>query len=181
MKMGKGMGQGHTLNDSTPQPSSSSSGGRRHNPDAYVPLKRNDLSDEAKAAAAAALARIKKMETKEMNISLNAIKARARRELEAERQRQQSEDKEREQEQTSRQRDTSSNVGQEQGVLYRCPLISEEVLTRMEWRIRIKEWLYEQLESDRALTSCLIIRNCNTKEKVCFIFHSSPPFAPLSP
>lgn len=44
-------------------------------------------------------------------------------------------------------------------------MVSDEVLPRNEWKVKIKEFLYEQLESERGLTSCLIILNCNTKEK----------------
>lgn len=44
-------------------------------------------------------------------------------------------------------------------------MVSEEILPRNEWKAKIKEFLYEQLENERGLTSCLIILNCNTKEK----------------
>lgn len=44
-------------------------------------------------------------------------------------------------------------------------MVSEEVLSRNEWKVKIKEFLYEQLAVERGLTSCLIILNCNTKEK----------------
>lgn len=44
-------------------------------------------------------------------------------------------------------------------------MISDEILPRNEWKAKIKEFLYEQLEHERALTACLIILNCNTKEK----------------
>lgn len=47
----------------------------------------------------------------------------------------------------------------------RCPMVSEEILSRNEWKAKIKEFLYEQLENERGLTACLIILNCNTKEK----------------
>lgn len=50
-------------------------------------------------------------------------------------------------------------------ISHRCPMISEEVLSRNEWKAKIKEFLYEQLENERGLTACLIILNCNTKEK----------------
>lgn len=52
-------------------------------------------------------------------------------------------------------------------VLYsnRCPMVSDEILPRHEWKVKIKEFLYDQLEHERGLTSCLIILNCNTKEK----------------
>lgn len=44
-------------------------------------------------------------------------------------------------------------------------MIGNEVLPRNEWKAKIKEFLYEQLEGERGLTACLIILNCNTKEK----------------
>lgn len=44
-------------------------------------------------------------------------------------------------------------------------MVSDEILPRAEWKVKIKEFLYEQLENERGLTSCLIILNCNTKEK----------------
>lgn len=44
-------------------------------------------------------------------------------------------------------------------------MISDEILPRNEWKAKIKEFLYEQLENERALTACLIILNCNVKEK----------------
>lgn len=53
-------------------------------------------------------------------------------------------------------------------VFFRCPYLSEEVLSREEWKRKIKEFLYEQLHGEEAgLTACLIIQNCNTgKEKI---------------
>lgn len=44
-------------------------------------------------------------------------------------------------------------------------MVSEEILPRHEWKGKIKEFLYEQLEEERGLTACLIILNCNTKDK----------------
>lgn len=44
-------------------------------------------------------------------------------------------------------------------------MVSDEILPRNEWKVKIKEFLYGQLEHERGLTSCLIILNCNTKEK----------------
>ncbi|RZC43041.1 UBX domain-containing protein 6, partial [Asbolus verrucosus] len=55
-------------------------------------------------------------------------------------------------------------------VYFRCPLISEEVLSKEEWKVKIKEFLFEQLEEERGLTACLIIQSCNynrTKVKEC--------------
>lgn len=47
------------------------------------------------------------------------------------------------------------------GVYFRCPIISEEVLPKQEWRSRIKAFLLEQLEEERGLTACLMIHSCN--------------------
>lgn len=44
-------------------------------------------------------------------------------------------------------------------------MVGDEILPRPEWKAKIKEFLYEQLEGERGLTACLIILNCNTKEK----------------
>lgn len=53
-------------------------------------------------------------------------------------------------------------------VFFRCPYLSDEILSRDEWKKKIKEFLYEQLKGEEAgLTACLIIQNCNTgKEKI---------------
>lgn len=160
-------GPGRKLNSETPAPSSSSSGKSGSTPrDVYVPPKRKELSTEAKAAANAALARIEGRDKKEFNTSLAAIQAQVRRELEAER-------KTKEQtEQGTSAGDSSSGLTEDerkdlavQGVYFRCPLISEEVLARKEWKVKIKEFLYEQLEHEKGLSACLIIYNCNPKEK----------------
>lgn len=50
-------------------------------------------------------------------------------------------------------------------IFRRCPMISEEILPRNEWKAKTKEFLYEQLANEPGLTACLIILNCNTKEK----------------
>lgn len=156
------MGQGHALNAPKAEPTTSQ---RKSSRDAYVAPKRSELSAEARAAAAAALSRIDKKDSKDFNTSLAAIKAQAKRELEAER-------KLREGKQTAPTTTESSTSVENrnlacQGVFFRCPLISEEVLPKKEWKVKIKEFLYQQLELERALTACLIIHNCNTKEKVC--------------
>lgn len=53
-------------------------------------------------------------------------------------------------------------------VFFRCPYLSDEILLRDEWKKKIREFLYEQLEGEEAgLTSCLIIQSCNTgKERI---------------
>ncbi|ALC42059.1 Gint3 [Drosophila busckii] len=169
LKLGGGMGEGHKLNAPKPEAASSSSGSssRRGRGEVYVPPQRNEISNEARAAAAAALSRIEKKDSRDFNTSLAAVKAQAKRELEAER---------REKEQLSSaasansQSSSSSTAGDNkllacQGVYFRCPLIGEEVLSKQAWKIKIKEFLYQQLEMDRGLTACLIIQNCNPKEK----------------
>lgn len=160
LNLGGGLGQGRSLNSEGP---STSSAERRQNKDVYVPLKRDGMSHEAKAAAAAALARVQKKDSKEFNTSLAAIKAQAKRELEAEQKLKEDLEKTKleDKPESSNKKDYSCN-----GVFFRCPLVSEEVLPSKEWKVKIKEFLYQQLESELGLTACLIIYNCNTKDKV---------------
>lgn len=120
----------------------------------------------SRAAAEAAMARIQKKDTREFNTSLAAIKAQVKRELEAER-------KLKEEAAAKLAGESKDNANQSenknlacQGVFFRCPLISEEILPKKEWKAKIKEFLFEQLELERGLTACLIIQNCNVKEKV---------------
>lgn len=48
-------------------------------------------------------------------------------------------------------------------------LTGPAILTKEEWKKKIKEFLYEQLEEERGLTACLIIHTFNkNKEKVYF-------------
>lgn len=44
-------------------------------------------------------------------------------------------------------------------------MVSDEVLPRADWKDKIKSFLYEQLEGEQGLTACLIIQNCNTKDR----------------
>uniref|UniRef100_A0A146MC62 UBX domain-containing protein 6 n=1 Tax=Lygus hesperus TaxID=30085 RepID=A0A146MC62_LYGHE len=48
-----------------------------------------------------------------------------------------------------------------QGVYFKCPLISPEVLSKEEWKVQIKNFLYEQVELEKGLTSCLMIHTLN--------------------
>lgn len=58
------------------------------------------------------------------------------------------------------------------GVYFRCPMISDEVLTKDEWKVKIKQFLFDQLEEERGLTACLIIHCCNyNRGKVMEEFH----------
>ncbi|XP_053685420.1 UBX domain-containing protein 6 [Sabethes cyaneus] len=165
-------GPGRKLNSEAPPPPpkvpSKSSGSTSK--DVYIPPKRKELSAEAKAAAEAALARVQSRDKKEFNTSLAAIQAQVRRELEAERKA-----KEYAAQGTSAgaSGDNPAEMSDDerkdlavQGVYFRCPLISDEVLPRKEWKGKIKEFLYEQLENEKGLSACLIIYNCNIKEKV---------------
>ncbi|XP_017125919.1 UBX domain-containing protein 6 [Drosophila elegans] len=160
---GSSMGAGHKLNSTKQEAPSSSS---RQKYEAYVPPKRNELSNEARTAANAALARIDKKTSRDFNTSLSAVKAQAKRELEAERRQKE----EAEATASTTTTSTSSSGGDNrnlacEGVFFRCPMISDEILPKSVWKARIKEFLYQQLEADRGLTACLIIHNCNVKEK----------------
>lgn len=163
------LGQGHSLSSSNQDASSSQR--NAIGSEKYIPPKRKELSSEARAAADAALTRVQKRDPKVLNTSLAAIKAQAKRELEAEAA-------------AAGLRQEVKNIAGEagnatetksdlacQGVFFRCPLVSDEVLPKKEWKIKIKEFLYQQLEcNEKALTSCLIILNCNVKEKVSGYF-----------
>lgn len=122
------------------------------------------MTEEAQRARDAAMQRIEKIDKsdKEFNTSVAAIKAQVRREVEAEIQ------AAKELQASSHRPAEPKEVHEDfavQGVFFRCPLISDEILPRKEWKVKIKEFLYEQLQIDPALTACLIIQNCNIKEK----------------
>lgn len=115
----------------------------------------------SRAAADAAMARVQKKDSRQFNTSLAAIQAQVRREMEAEKRAKQ--DAEHSSEHKVVEQDRTNMAVQ--GVYFRCPMISDEVLPSKEWRAKIKDFLYDQLEDEKALTACLIIHNCNTKEK----------------
>ncbi|XP_058832809.1 UBX domain-containing protein 6 [Topomyia yanbarensis] len=160
-------GPGRKLNSEAPPPSSSrSKSSGSASKEVYIPPKRKELSAEAKAAAEAALSRVQNRDKKEFNTSLAAIQAQVRRELEAERKAKElAEQGPAAGESTASTEDERKDLAV-QGVYFRCPLISEEVLPRAEWKVKIKNFLYEQLEIEKGLSACLIIYNCNPKEKV---------------
>lgn len=151
-------GPGHKLNAST-----SSTNSQIKTP--YVP-KRTEPSAEARTAAEAALTRLEgKRKDTPFNTSLAAIQAQVKRELEAE----QSSKKQDLQEEKSVDLEASPHLAVN-GVYFRCPMVSNEVLAKDDWKIKIKEFLYEQLEEERGLTACLIIQSCNSnREKVDFV------------
>lgn len=107
------------------------------------------------------MARNQKKDSRNFNTSLAAIQAQVRREMEAEKKAKQEADQPSEPKVIEQDR-TNMAV---QGVYFRCPMISDEILPSKEWRVKIKEFLYEQLDDEKALTACLIIHNCNTKDK----------------
>ncbi|RZF40628.1 hypothetical protein LSTR_LSTR007511 [Laodelphax striatellus] len=163
-------GPGHKLTDSKPAPKETSKSAAQ--------TSRAALSDEAKQAAAAALARLggapPKADAVNLNRSLAAIQAQVKKELEAQKlASERSESMERKPADVSlpeTRREDEDEIPQVlavQGVYFKCPLIGPEILSKDEWRVKIKEFLYEQLEAERGLTSCLIIHSCNrSKEKV---------------
>lgn len=158
-------GKGHKLTDSTSTICTSK--------EFKEPIKRAEPTEEARVAGQAALARLeaKKNDKPRFNTSYAAIQARVKRELELERKAQQS-SQETENTQLALREKTDTIVDPSifavTDVFFRCPYLSEEILLRDEWKGKIREFLYEQLNGEEAgLTSCLIIQNCNTgKEKI---------------
>ncbi|EFA06437.1 UBX domain-containing protein 6 [Tribolium castaneum] len=154
-------GPGHRLNES----STAIVGPSKQKP-AYVP-QRSQPSDATRQAADAALARLQNQSRNpNFNTSLAAIQAQVRRELEAEKK---STEPVAPSAPVQTNLETSPHLAVK-GVYFRCPLISEEVLTKDEWKVKIKEFLFEQLEEERGLTACLIIQSCNynrNKVKEC--------------
>ncbi|XP_075217334.1 GDI interacting protein 3 isoform X2 [Lycorma delicatula] len=166
-------GPGHKLSETKP------TSGRQKNPtsvnEEQTHKPRAAPSNEAKHAAAAALARLGggKHDAPAFNTSMAAIQAKVRREIEAEKAAA-----------AAAAAATGRNVSHDlkgttdsdeqlplalavQGVYFRCPLISDEILSKDEWKLKIKEFLYEQLCEEQGLTACLIIHSCNkSREKV---------------
>ncbi|GBP89827.1 UBX domain-containing protein 6 [Eumeta japonica] len=157
-------GPGHKLSDSTISYQGSNSSQK------VEPMKRSGLSEESKVAAEAALSRLQqKRENPAFNTSLAAIQAQVKKELELEKALDASSE--------CSTRPVPSRVSIEEkdlpqnyaasGVFFKCPLISNDILPRDEWKKNIKRFLYEQLEFERGLTACLIIQSCNNnREKV---------------
>lgn len=156
----KTAGPGRKLNSDSAASSSPSGSHSKKPKDVYVPIKRNDLTDEAKNARDAAMKRIvDNNRNKPLNVSLIAIKEQARKELEDQR-KNETESSLKQLNITTEKKDYAID-----GVFFSCPLISEEILPKNDWKVKIKSFLYEQLDSDPGLTSCLIIKNCNTFDK----------------
>jgi len=127
------------------------------------------LSHEKKLAASAALDRFNKTEKSEdfeKRRSQAAIRAQAKKELEKE---QQLSDEVKKIKDTYGEKpiieiEAPSGVN---AILYKCPLIGDQVLPKDEMLKCIRTFLYSQLDEEPGLTSCLIIRTFNKdQEKV---------------
>ncbi|KAG6460569.1 hypothetical protein O3G_MSEX012062 [Manduca sexta] len=154
-------GPGHKLSESTISAASSNSSKN-------VPVpKRSGLSEESKVAAEAALIRLQqKRENPAFNTSLAAIQAQVKKELENEKAAASKLETSTSEERKEVEIDLPRNFAAS-GVFFKCPIISDEVLPRDEWKKNIKTFLYEQLEEERGLTACLIIQSCNSnREKI---------------
>lgn len=156
-------GKGHKLTESTSS---------IHTPtESKQPARRAEPTEEAKVAGQAALARLEaqKNDKPRFNTSYAAIQARVKRELELERKAQQSsEEAETVTLREQRNKIEDPSIFAVTDVFFRCPYLSDEVLSRDEWKKKIREFLYEQLKGEEAgLTACLIIQSCNSgREKI---------------
>ncbi|XP_045506943.1 UBX domain-containing protein 6 [Colias croceus] len=153
-------GPGHRLSES----SISNQSVRREEP----VVKRSGLSEESKVAAEAALARLsQKRDNPAFNTSLAAIRAQVKRELESEAANSKVEGEPLPVEKkVEMEKEVPVNFAAS-GVYFKCPIISNDILPRDEWKRNIKTFLYEQLEEERGLTACLIIQSCNNnREKI---------------
>lgn len=126
-------------------------------------VERKPLSSGSEKAAAAALARSnqKKQQADHTQRQLEWIRQQARKELEEEKAA------------TTAAEASSSGTGSGAhpadtsgnytvpGVFYTCPFVGPEVLPRPEIEARLRDMLFDQLEDERAIASCLIIKTCN--------------------
>lgn len=163
----KRAGPGHKLTEDTSSSRSLSVADTRAAP-------RAPMSDEARQAATAAMARMntgRRADQAAFQTSLAAIQSQVRRELEAEKKQAALSTASSSEESVSKsttpvELEASPHLAV-QGVYFRCPLISNEVLSKDEWTPKIREFLFENLESEKGLTACLIIQSCNKgREKV---------------
>lgn len=164
----KAAGPGVKLSDSSGP--SSSKAPSRPKKDVYQPPARSGLTAESKQAANAALARMegKRADAPGFNTSLAAIRAQAKREIEAEKRVENSETDEKPVTVSDGKVSARFTV---EGVLFRCPVISNEILSYHEWQDRIKKFLLEQAGDDPALAGVLMIHSLhNNKDKVFVSF-----------
>ncbi|XP_025837169.1 UBX domain-containing protein 6 isoform X2 [Agrilus planipennis] len=151
-------GPGHRLD--------SSSSSSVNIPSDYKTPSKQEPSEARRQAAEAALLRVQSQQRKQnpaFNTSLAAIQAQVKKELDAENKQKQPSVASKP---TESEPIASSHLAVK-GVYFRCPIINDEILTKEEWRGKIKEFLFNQLEEERGLTACLIINSCNyNKTKV---------------
>ncbi|KYM95245.1 PREDICTED: UBX domain-containing protein 6 [Cyphomyrmex costatus] len=134
------------------------------------PLRRAEPTEEAKIAGQAALARLeaKKSDKPRFNTSYAAIQAQVKRELELERKAAEQSLQPTEDTALKEKKIVDPSIFAVTDVFFRCPYLSDEILSRDEWKKKIREFLYEQLIGEEAgLTACLIIQSCNSgKERI---------------
>ncbi|KAK6630517.1 hypothetical protein RUM43_014502 [Polyplax serrata] len=162
----KRAGPGYRLNETPSQDSYSSRGASSSTSNVgYQPVQdRSGLSQESQQAAAAALARLdKKKNENSFKKTTAAIKAQARKELEAQKAA----------EATAQSASIPETVLDSvpalavRGIYFQCPLLGPDILTKEEWNQKIRDFLYEQLDEEKGLVACLILRTLNgSKEKV---------------
>ena len=63
-------------------------------------------------------------------------------------------------------------AGNSNSILFKCPLIGDQVLPKEEMRQAIRNFLYSQLDEEPGLTSCLIIHTINKVHNLFFRFFS---------
>ncbi|KAF6211504.1 hypothetical protein GE061_012016 [Apolygus lucorum] len=143
-KGGKFKGKGHKLTESVPQPKQKEE----------KPVVRQAPTDDAKQAGLAALARLeKKAPTSSFGNALS-LKPSMRTSVASSYEKGDSPVK-------VEKVNTNPDILAVQGVYFKCPLISPEVLSKEEWKEQIRTFLYEQVELEKALTSCLMIHTLN--------------------
>ncbi|XP_044737298.1 UBX domain-containing protein 6 [Chrysoperla carnea] len=160
-------GPGHKLTEST------TSFDKPTTKNQYTVKPRNNLSEEARRAAEAAEARLqsKQQQDKNFNTSFAAIQAQVKRELEAEK-KATSERKSSQSPVLNRAKSSDTEVEISpvlavNGVYFKCPMVGPEILSKEEWRKKIREFLYAQLEFEQGLTAALMIHNLNkNREKI---------------
>uniref|UniRef100_A0A0V0G4W3 Putative ubiquitin regulatory protein n=1 Tax=Triatoma dimidiata TaxID=72491 RepID=A0A0V0G4W3_TRIDM len=148
-------GQGHRLNETT-DPAKSKEPNK-------VPQERAEPCREAKQAGLAALARLA---NKNVHTSVTSFAAQhkiIKKEALLSSGVSSSEDIE----ETTTEQANYKEFLAVQGVYFKCPLIGPEILSKEEWKNKIKDFLYEQLETEKGFTSCLMIHSLNkNREKV---------------
>ncbi|KAK9497789.1 hypothetical protein O3M35_003712 [Rhynocoris fuscipes] len=157
-KEGKFRGQGHRLDE----PAHSSRSER--NETEKVQIERAEPSTEAKQAGLAALARLENRTIQPGFIGMSfsaqykAMKKAALLENRL---------SDNTSEQSTSDQSSNKDFLAVQGVYFKCPLIGPDILPKDEWKLKIKNSLYDLLESDKAYTSCLMIHTLNkNKEKI---------------